>query len=95
MGNNIYALLTGLWVFYENEDDEVVHDKLLSKNELPYIDPRYTTSRSYAEAQLVKVMLRCLVKDPDERADAFEVVDMLRYAVAENDRLNSIKIDKN
>ena len=23
-GNNIYALLTGLWVFYTNEDDEVV-----------------------------------------------------------------------
>jgi serine/threonine protein kinase len=23
-GNNIYALLTGLWVFYENEDDAVV-----------------------------------------------------------------------
>ena len=24
MGNNIYGLLTGLWPFYENEDDEVV-----------------------------------------------------------------------
>ena len=23
-GNNIYGLLTGLWVFYDNEDDEVV-----------------------------------------------------------------------
>jgi len=23
-GNNIYGLLTGLWVFYENDDDEVV-----------------------------------------------------------------------
>jgi len=23
-GNNIYGLLTGLWVFYENDDDKVV-----------------------------------------------------------------------
>lgn len=23
-GNNIYGLLTGLWVFYENDDDGVV-----------------------------------------------------------------------
>lgn len=23
-GNNIYGLLTGLWVFYENDDDIVV-----------------------------------------------------------------------
>jgi serine/threonine protein kinase len=24
-GNNIYGLLTGLWVFYQNDDDGVVH----------------------------------------------------------------------
>lgn len=23
-GNNVYGLLTGLWVFYENDDDSVV-----------------------------------------------------------------------
>lgn len=28
-GNNIYALLTGLWVFYENEDDAVVQVRRL------------------------------------------------------------------
>ena len=24
-GNNIYGLLTGLWVFYDTDDDGVVH----------------------------------------------------------------------
>ena len=38
-GNNIYALLTGLWVFYENEDDGVVQVccALNTKNGIAYV----------------------------------------------------------
>ena len=53
------------------------------KGKLAYIDPRYR-ERSFAEAQLVDVMEKCWVYDPDERIDIFEVVRLLRMAVAEN-----------
>lgn len=78
-GNNIYALLTGLWVYYENEDDGVVHEKSIA-GELPFVDERYY-NRSYAERKLVEIMLRCWVYDPDKRVDIFEVVEFLREAV--------------
>ena len=54
--------------------------------ELPYVDPRYK-QRSFAESQLVEVMEKCWVYDPEKRIDIFEVVRLLRKAVAENDKL--------
>lgn len=84
-GNNIYGLLTGLWIFYEDEDDQVVQQKVTNQ-EIAYIDPRYET-RSYAEGVLVKVLKDCWIHDPDERVDIFHVVKQLRDAVKENDRL--------
>jgi hypothetical protein len=79
LGNNVYALLHGLWVFYENEDDSVVRDKILSR-EKPFIDLQYSTS-SYAERQLVEIMQACWTFDPSQRIDIFEVVSRLRHAV--------------
>eukprot|EP00815_Leptocylindrus_aporus_P011123 CAMPEP_0116059472 /NCGR_PEP_ID=MMETSP0322-20121206/5811_1 /TAXON_ID=163516 /ORGANISM="Leptocylindrus danicus var. apora, Strain B651" /LENGTH=572 /DNA_ID=CAMNT_0003543849 /DNA_START=134 /DNA_END=1852 /DNA_ORIENTATION=- len=84
MGNNIYALLTGLWVYYETDDDKAIHKRAIDR-ELSYIDPRYRT-RSFAEGKLVEIMERCWKYDPDERADIFEVVDFLQKAVEENKR---------
>ena len=82
MGNNIYALLTGLWVYYEADDDKTVH-QLAIDGKLPYVDPRYETS-SFAERKLVNIMKRCWTYDPKRRADIFEVVEYLREAVKEN-----------
>lgn len=81
-GNNCYALLTGLWNFYENEDDSVVQEKLINK-ETAYIDDRYRT-RSYAEGQLVNIIEKCWIYDPRKRIDIFQVVKILRRAVKEN-----------
>lgn len=88
-GNNIYALLTGLWVFYENDDDEVVQKKLIGK-ELAYVDPRYA-EKGFAESKLVEVMEKCWVYEPDKRIDIFEVVKLLREAVEENTKLMKAK----
>ena len=81
-GNNIYALLTGLWVFYDNDDSEDVQDKLID-GKLAFIDDRYR-HRSYAESQLVEIMEKCWIYDPSERIDIFEIVRRLRDAVRKN-----------
>ena len=76
LGNNIYGLLTGLWVFYENEDDEVVQKKIMD-GETAFIDERYRT-RSYIEGRMVEIIERCWDYKPEERATIFEVVEYLR-----------------
>eukprot|EP00934_Nitzschia_sp_Nitz4_P000348 Nitzschia sp. Nitz4//scaffold42_size132992//14458//16405//NITZ4_003380-RA/size132992-processed-gene-0.26-mRNA-1//-1//CDS//3329551661//348//frame0 len=75
-GNNIYGLLTGLWVFYENDDDKGIQKKLIA-GETAFIDPRYRT-RSFIEGKLVEVMEKCWPYDPNDRIDMFEIVRMLR-----------------
>lgn len=79
LGNNFYALLTGLWNFYQWEDDEVVQKKII-KRETPYIDPRYR-NRSLEEGALVEIMEKCWAFDPDDRPDVFQVVAFLRDAI--------------
>lgn len=81
LGNNFYGLLTGLWIFYENKDDQAVQSKVINE-ELPFIDNRYS-HRSFAEATLIKAMKMCWKHDPDERSDIFEIVKFLRRAVGE------------
>ena len=73
--------LTGLWVFYENEDDEVVQEKII-KGETAFIDPRYRT-RSLAEKRLVEIMEKCWELKTQDRIDIFEAVRLLRQAVEE------------
>lgn len=75
MGNNIYALLTGLWPFYEYEDDVPMHLKV-ANGETSFIDPRYKT-RSSIEGNLVKVLEKCWEFNVDDRVDIFEVVAFL------------------
>lgn len=82
-GNNIYALITGLWNFYDTDDDEVVQKKLIG-GKLPYVDPRYK-ERSFGEKKLVELMEKCWVYDPDERISIFGAVDFLRKAIKENE----------
>ncbi|KAI2488633.1 protein kinase [Fragilaria crotonensis] len=48
-GNNMYSLMTGLWPFYENEDDGFVQKEIVN-GKTGFIDKRYR-SRSYAEGK--------------------------------------------
>jgi serine/threonine protein kinase len=89
LGNNIYALLTGLLPFYDDEsesDDSVVQDKLL-RHERAYIDPRYR-SRSSVENKLVEVMEQTWEFDPNDRISIFKVVQALREKVTANRALS-------
>lgn len=74
--------LTGLWPFYDNEDDSVVQNKV-SAGEQPYIDPRYQ-NRSYEEQHLVEIMKQGWEHDPNNRISIFDLVQLLRKAVSEN-----------
>jgi hypothetical protein len=76
-GNNIYSLLTGLWVFYDTDDDSVVQKKVINGTRA-YVDPRWR-ERSYIENKLVDVMEQCWVNDKHKkRIDIFQVVKLLR-----------------
>lgn len=75
-GNNIFGLLTGLWVFYDVDDDGVVQRKVIGGTRA-YIDPRWK-KRSYIESKLVEVMEKCWIPDVDKRIDIFGAVRELR-----------------
>uniref|UniRef100_A0A7S4SGN8 Protein kinase domain-containing protein n=1 Tax=Ditylum brightwellii TaxID=49249 RepID=A0A7S4SGN8_9STRA len=83
MGNNIYALLTGQWI-YPDSDDQVAKETV-KEGILPYIDPGYRT-KSYIEGQLVEIMYRCFVSKANDRADIFEVVEFLSNTKKEHER---------
>jgi len=77
--NNIYALITGLWNFYDTDDDEKVHEKLID-GKLAFVDPRWK-DRSYEEGKLVELLPKCWAYDPDKRISIFDAVKFLRQAV--------------
>jgi hypothetical protein len=79
--NNIYALIVGLWNFYDTDDDSVVQEKVIDGN-TAYVDPRWK-GRSYEEHKLVELLPKCWATDPDERISIFDAVDYLRKAVKE------------
>lgn len=91
-GNNIYGLLTGLWVFYENDDDGVVQDKVIA-GQRAYIDDRYR-NHSYIEGKLIDLMERCWIEDTEKRVDIFEAVRYLRQVVEEYKKQSIIKSNK-
>ncbi|KAL7544377.1 hypothetical protein ACHAWF_007762, partial [Thalassiosira exigua] len=82
-GNNIFTMLTGLWNFYDQDDDGVTQKDLIG-GKRAYIDPRYR-ERSFAEGKLVELMELCWKPDPDERISMFGAVEFLREAVRENE----------
>jgi len=88
-GNIVYGLLTGLWVFYDTEDDHVVQNKV-KNHETAFIDSRYK-SRSYAEKNLVEVIKICWVPNTRERASIFQIVEYLKNAVKKNAKLEKVK----
>ena len=88
-GNTIYALLTGLWPFYDVNDDEVVANHVMNGTR-SYVDPRYK-SRSFIESKLVEVMEQCWRHDPNERITIFEAVQQLRAIKKEYDEKHKKK----
>jgi hypothetical protein len=77
-------LLTGLWVFYDTDDDSVVQKKVINGTRA-YVDPRWR-QRSYIETKLVDVMEQCWVHyKHKKRIDIFQVVKLLREIKKENE----------
>jgi len=85
-GNNIYGLITGLWVFYIEEKTKVKQKKLMD-GEIAYLDPRYK-GRNYIQDRLIELMYRCWVYEPDDRIDIFQSVSFLRETLKEAKRQN-------
>ena len=84
-GNNIYALLTGLWPFHDVKDNGEVQQRI-KDGELPFVDSRFEDG-SYAEQKLVQVLQRCWIYNPADRADIFEVVALLKEGVEANNKI--------
>lgn len=78
-GNNMYALLTGLWPFYDETDSGKKAKDRLKLGEKPFIDARYR-HRSYSEGLLVELIEKCWAYKPDERPSIFDIIKILRPA---------------
>lgn len=70
--------MTGLWPFYENEDDGVVQKKVVNGNSA-FIDERYRTY-SFGDGKLVELIEKCWAYKPEDRPTIYEVVEFLREA---------------
>jgi serine/threonine protein kinase len=80
LGNNMYSLLTGLWVFFDETNSKIVQARI-QRGEKAYLDPFF--NRSLADARLMEVIARCHEFDPANRPSIFDVVVFLRDAVKE------------
>ena len=81
LGNNMYSVLTGLWIFYDEKDDGKVQ-KNVEAGVKPFIDPRFK-EKSIADAKLAEIIDKCHSHNPEDRPSIFEVVDFLRDALEE------------
>lgn len=81
LGNNMYSLLTGLQVFYDEQDTSKVQNRV-KKGDKPYIDRRFK-KKSIADAKLVEIIARCHEFDPADRPSIFEIVAFLTEALTE------------
>ena len=76
MGNLIHSLLTGLWPYYDLDNDDEIQAATL-RGERPYLHPDFRT-RSLIERRLTEIMDLCHVLEPKDRVDIFTVVQHLR-----------------
>mmetsp|Transcript_695 Transcript_695/g.1606 ORF Transcript_695/g.1606 Transcript_695/m.1606 type:complete len:89 (+) Transcript_695:1748-2014(+) len=77
----MYSLLTGLWIFYDEDDEDNVRERI-KQGEKPFIDPRYM-NQSLAEAKLAEIIDRCFSFRPEDRPSIFDVVRFLSDALKE------------
>ena len=89
-GNSIYALLTGMWVFYDIVNDDDVPVSLVLNGTRPFVDPRWRT-HGFIESKLVEVMEQCWTYNADERISIFEVVRQLRQVKKEYEKRDTKK----
>jgi len=77
--------LTGLWVFYQNEDDDaLIHQKVIAgeRPELPpflQVNEHFHSKAHIIEQGLVDIMKKCWESNPSKRVDIFTVVSMLHH----------------
>ena len=88
LGNNFYSLLTGLWVYPDDEDMNVLRNKIGNGN-FTNIDPRYK-NHSFAEGKLVDIIERIWKFNPSERPSIFDVVHFLREAVDIDNKMSPL-----
>lgn len=80
MGNNLFALLTGLFPYYDIWDKHEI-EEIVARNAPPYLDPRWKT-RNYIEGRLTEIMEPCFRPRPEDRISIFQVVQHLRETKA-------------
>lgn len=78
MGNLFYVLLTRLWPFDKEEDEDA--QKKVEHGQRPKIPPAVRNSKDPADKALLKLMTICWEQNPKRRPTALEVKD---YIVAE------------
>ena len=93
LGNNFYALLTGLPPFAKLDDDIDAVKNHIMDGDTSFIDPRFR-DRSFGERVLSELIPLCWKYNPDERIDIFELVSRLREAV-EKDRQHVVTERRN
>ena len=76
-----YALLTGMFVFYDECQSKDVRARV-KRGETPYVDPRWRT-RSSGENALVEIMEQCWARNPQDRPSIGDLVLQLREAVSQ------------
>jgi hypothetical protein len=71
-------------VFYDTEDDHVVHSKVRAGERAKLPDVLHSTTLE--EQKLEELMKQCWEANPDQRIDIFQAVAFLRDALAATDR---------
>jgi serine/threonine protein kinase len=93
LGNNFYALLTGVSPFPEMETTTPVK-KALKAKKTAYIDPRWK-DQSFPERKLAEIIPRCWIFNPDERITINELVAFLKDAVEEYEKILERETEQN
>ncbi len=75
-GNNVYSLLTGLFVFYEEKNYKKIK-KMILNGKKAHIDDVYRSGGAI-ERKLVEIIEKCWTFDPTERPSIFEIIDDLQ-----------------
>lgn len=75
-------MLTGVYPMHDICSDDKA-GKAISSGHKPFLDPRWM-NRSFAEAELVKVINLCWHRHPATRLSAGQLVLKLREAVSKN-----------
>lgn len=84
-GDNIYGLITGLWVFYETQDMKKKIKSMVDGKTAKF-DERFR-GKNRIQDVMIDLMYRCWEYDADKRADIFEAVVTLRDVLKEGKEL--------